>query len=223
MSVTRWRYRDTNDLITPHAFSSDNTTSEKTNPRQIEYRYQNTAGNEFKWHRPASVGDSLAGKAIFPVEINNQDRSKMSQLKIYLNYSPKSADRDGVTHVVCDIKSSRAIEGLELICGFLIQADDNPSSGYGGYGNNQGLQWDVYKDPIDLIKGTQTLIRAIPAEHIKKQADAQSFQPRNFSFYYWRMEGLNAFRPGDEIEFSFRFVSQPFIEAPVGTRSTTSS
>lgn len=218
MSIKRWEYRDTKDLLTPHAGSSNNTPS-KTDQKQLEYRYQNSAGTEKLWHRPASAGETLTGKAIFPSEITDQDRTKMSQLKIYLNYPPMRADRDGVTHVVCDIKSSRAINGLELICGFLIQADDvlGPT-----YGNNQGLQWDVFKEPINLVAGEQRFVRGIPAEHIKKQSDAQRFQPRHLAFYYWRMEGVNTFQPGDVIEFSFRFISQPFVEAKVGTRFISS-
>lgn len=218
LSITRWQYRNTNDLITPHASSSDNTTTATTDMHQVEYRFQNAAGTEFKWHRPATAGSELTGKGVFPSDITTQDRTKMSQVKIYLDYSPLSAYRDGVTHVECTIKSSRAINGLELINGFLIQAVD-----VGGiwYGNNQGLQWDVFKEPINLVAGTQTFIRAIPAAHIKKQADAQAFQPRHLAFYYWRMEGVNTWRPGDEIEFSFRFISQPFIEAPVGVRSSS--
>ncbi|MDQ0168768.1 hypothetical protein [Paenibacillus tundrae] len=124
-----------------------------------------------------------------------------------------------MTHVICDLKSSRDISGLELISGFLIQADDKPAGG-ALYGNNQGLQWDVYREPINLTTGVQTFVRALPPEHIKKQSDAQRFQPRHHAFYYWRMEGVNTFRPGDEIEFSFRFISQPFIEAPIGVRSS---
>jgi len=200
-----------------HVASSDNTTSVKTDSKQVEYRFMNAAGTEFKWHRPAEAGSELTGKAVFPPEITTQDRTKMSQLKFYLNYSPKSAERDSVTHVVVDIKSSRAINGLELICGFLIQANEN---GDPAYGNNQTLAWDVFKEPIDLAAGTQRFVRQLPADHIKKQADAQSFMPRHSPFYYWRMEGVNTFQPGDEIEFSFRFVSQPFVEAPVGTRSS---
>ena len=217
MSITRWTYRDTNDLRCVHVGNSDNTTSEKSNQKQVEYRFENSAGVESKWHRPAEAGEVLTGKAVFPKEITTQDITKMSQVKIYLNYPPISAYKDGVTHVVCDIKSSREIKGIELICGFLIQADDilGPT-----YGNNQGLVWDVYKEPINLVEGVQTFIRTLPADHIKKQANAQKFQPRHVPFYYWRMEGKNTFRPGDEIEFSFRFVSQPFIEAPVGVRSS---
>lgn len=217
MSIKRWQYKDTNDLYCVHAFASNNTTSEKTNPKQIEYRYQNAAGVELKWHRPALPGGTLTGKAIFPVEITDQSRAKMSQLKFYLTYSALKAYKDSVTHVVVDMKSSREIKGLELICGFLSQADENPN-GSPGYGNGQTLQWDVYKEPVTLEKGLQRFIRQIPAEHIKKQADAQMKQPRIPAFYYWRMEGLDTFRPGDEIEFSFRFVSQPFVEAKVGTR-----
>lgn len=216
MSITRWVYKDTRDLRCVHVGTSDNTTSEKSNQMQVEYRYENSAGVESKWHRPALPGEVLTGKAVFPVEIANQDRTKMSQIKLYLNYPPMNAYKDGVTHVVCDIKSSRAIRGIELICGFLIQADDvlGPT-----YGNNQGLQWDVFREPINLDEGMQTFVRALPADHIKKQANAQSFQPRHVPFYYWRMEGAGTFRPGDEIEFSFRFVSQPFIDSPVGVRS----
>lgn len=222
MSIKRWQYKDTNDLYCVHAFMSDNTTSEKTNPRQIEYRFQNSTGTEFKWHRPALPGDILTGKAIFPKEITTQDKTKMSQLKLYLNYSPKSADKDSVTHVVCDINSSRAINGLELISGFLLQADENPN-GSPGYGNNQTLQWDVYKEPINLVKGMNSFVRQIPPEHIKKQAEAQFLMPRHPAFFYWRMEGPNTFQPGDEIEFSFRFLSQPFIEAPVGKHATSAT
>nr|WP_154895289.1 hypothetical protein [Paenibacillus xylanexedens] len=217
MSVNRWVYRDTKDLICMHVASSDNTTSVKTDSKQVEYRFTNAAGTEFKWHRPAEAGSELTGKAIFPVDITTQDKTRMSQLKLYLNYSPLSAYRDSVTHIVCDIKSSRAINGLELICGFLIQANEN---GDPSYGNNQTLQWEVFREPINLVAGKQTFIRAIPADHIKKQADAQVFQPRHSPFYYWRMEGANTFQPGDEIEFSFRFVSQPFIDAPIGTRAS---
>lgn len=217
MSITRWVYKDTKDLRCVHVGTSDNTTSEKSNQMQVEYRYENGAGVESKWHRPALPGSELTGKAIFPVEIANQDRARMSQLKLYLNYPPMNAYTDGVTHVVCDITTSRDISGLELICGFLVQADDvlGPT-----YGNNQGLQWDVYREPITLKKGiVNKFIRALPADHIKKQANAQIFQPRHVPFYYWRMEGADTWRPGDEIEFSFRFVSQPFIEAKTGVRS----
>lgn len=217
---TRWEYKDTNDLYCVHAYGSDNTTSVKTDPHQIEYRFQNSAGTEFRWHRPAEKGTTLVGKAVFPVDITNQDRSKISQVKFYLTYSGKEADRDSVTHIVCDINSSRDISGVALICGFLIQADENPA-GSAGYGNNQTLQWDVYKETINIVAGGQTFIRQLPPEHIRKQSDAQVLQPKQIPFYYWRMEGPDTFRPGDVLEFSFRFVTQPFAKAPVGVRATS--
>lgn len=219
---TRWEYENTNDLYCVHAYGTNNTTTDRTDPHQIEYRFQNSAGTEYRWHRPAEAGTSLVGKAVFPVDIPNQDRSKMSQIKFYLTYSGEEAERDSVTHIVCDMISSREIKGLELICGFLIQADENPN-GSAGYGNNQTLQWDVYKEPITIAEGGQTFIRQLPPEHIKKQAAAQVLQPRQIPFYYWRMEGLDTFRPGDEIEFSFRFVCQPFAKAKVGVHATSGS
>ncbi|WP_340014665.1 hypothetical protein [Paenibacillus sp. FSL K6-1318] len=220
MSITRWIYKDTEDLCCVHAGMSDNTTDQKSNPKQVEYRFQNAAGVESKWHRPALKGSTLTGKAIFPAEISTQDVTKMSQLKLYLNYPPINAYRDGVTHVVCDIKSSRKIGGLKLIYGFLIQADDvlGPA-----YGNNQKLQWDVYTEPIKLEEGVNNFARAIPIEHIRKQESAQRFQPRHVPFFYWRMEGANTFRPGDVIEFSFRFISQPYVQAKVGVRSSNAT
>jgi hypothetical protein len=215
-ATTRWVYQDTRDLICVHVAASDNTTTALTDSQQIEYRFENSAGTEFKWHRPAEVGSQLTGKATFPREITTQDPSRMSQVKIYLNYPPKTADRDGVTHVICDMKANRDIKGVQLIYGFLIQMNEN---GGPAYGNNQELQWDVYKETINLTAGTQRYPRQIPGEHIRKQADAQMFMPRHTPFFYWRMEGPNTFRPGDEIEFSFRFVSQPFAKARVGVRS----
>ncbi|MEC0196895.1 hypothetical protein P4H35_11135 [Paenibacillus taichungensis] len=87
-----------------------------------------------------------------------------------------NADRDGVTHVVAEIKSRRAINGLELICGLLIQADDGlgPS-----YGINLGLQWEVFKEPLKLVAVPQKLIRAFPGDHIKKEDCTQRFRPRH--------------------------------------------
>lgn len=88
----------------------------------------------------------------------------MLQLKLYLIYPPMNAERDGVTHVVAEITSSRAINGLELNCGLLLQADDGigPANGI-----DLGLQWEVFKEPLKLVAVPQKFERPSRRPHQK--------------------------------------------------------